>query len=234
MIMQPLSGPILYLLLTVGLIFALAGLRLVFTKSSEENAARIELFGLKFQSSSAGLLVLLIGAAFLAVPIFNPPPPAQSENVLEPSKKQLDQGPAALNPPSAKPPKEAILLPQEADTPEAEPNNKITDANQFALGFGAVGSIDKKRNDFEDWYVIDISGSEAVDFSTQIRSPGGCLLTVYDAQEEQIGYTYCNNGGGSQAVDVFAPNNDRLYLRVSFNGGSGRSKADYEVFMREK
>lgn len=234
MILQPLSGPILYLLLAVGLIFALAGLRLIFTKSSEENAARIEIFGLKFQSSSAGLLVLLIGAAFLAVPIFKPPPAAQSENTLDPSKKQLDQGSAAGTPPSEKSPKEAILLPPEADTPEAGPNNKITNANQFALGFGAVGNIDKDRNDFEDWYVVDISGSEAADFSAQIRSPGGCRLTVYDAQEEQIGHTYCNNGGGSRSVDVFAPNNDRLYLRVSFNGGSGMSKADYEIFMREK
>lgn len=73
--LQALDGPVLYLLMAVGLIFTLSGLYFIFKRKDDENAARIELFGLKFQSSSAGTLVFLIGAVFLFIPLFAPKPP---------------------------------------------------------------------------------------------------------------------------------------------------------------
>lgn len=67
-----LDGTKLLILMLSGGIFAVAGIWLLFRPPTNGEAAKIELFGLKFQSSSAGLLVFLIGAAFLAVPIFVP------------------------------------------------------------------------------------------------------------------------------------------------------------------
>jgi hypothetical protein len=67
-----LDGAKLLALMLAGGVFALAGLWLMFRPQPAGEAARIELFGLKFQASSAGLLVFLIGAVFLAVPIFVP------------------------------------------------------------------------------------------------------------------------------------------------------------------
>ncbi len=67
-----LDGTKLLILMTAGGVFALAGLWLMFRPPVQGQAAHVELFGMKFQSSSAGLLVFLIGAVFLAVPVFVP------------------------------------------------------------------------------------------------------------------------------------------------------------------
>ena len=58
-----------------GGVFAIAGLWLMFRPQQAGEAAKAELFGLKFQASSAGLVVFVIGAAFLALPIIVPEKP---------------------------------------------------------------------------------------------------------------------------------------------------------------
>lgn len=233
MFIQSPSGPVLYLLLTVGVVFALAGLRLIFTKSAEENAARIELFGLKFQSSSAGLLVLLIGAGFLSVPLFNPQMDLQATPESPSLPMQEEPTPAPADSPELPDQGSAILLPQAANAPEVEPNSKITEANQFFLGSGAAGNIDRSRDDFEDWYVVDIGESGSSDYVAQIRSAGGCRLAVFDAREQRIDDVYCSRGG-SALIEFFAPDQDRVYMRVFFNGGSSEAKSSYEVFLRQQ
>jgi hypothetical protein len=62
----------LIILMVAGAIFAFAGLWLMFRQTPAGDAARIELFGIRFRSSSAGLLVFIVGALFLAAPVFVP------------------------------------------------------------------------------------------------------------------------------------------------------------------
>lgn len=59
-------------LMIAGGAFALAGLWLLFRPQIEGHAAVIKLFGMEFQASSAGLLVFLVAAGFLATPIIVP------------------------------------------------------------------------------------------------------------------------------------------------------------------
>ena len=56
---------ILIVLMVAGAAFAGVGLWLLLKPKPTGSTAKIEIFGLKFESSSAGLLVFLIGAVFL-------------------------------------------------------------------------------------------------------------------------------------------------------------------------
>ncbi len=67
---EALDGIKLVMLMAAGLLFAVVGLYLLIRPKPEGSAAKIELFGMKFESSSAGLLVFLIGAVFLVIPLF--------------------------------------------------------------------------------------------------------------------------------------------------------------------
>lgn len=222
---QALDGPIYYLFLILGLVFALAGLALIFKGKSDENAARIEMFGMKFHSSSAGTLVFLIGVAFLLIPLFVPRAERGDVAGEPPSIGIADQTPGAGR---------ALVLPQTAEAEEVEPNDTIDLANQFALGFGAKGNIDRDRDDFSDWYLIDTRTMHQKDLRVQIRSVwGGCRVIAFDANEEEIDDAYCDQSGGSRNFTFFNKENDRVYLRILFNNGSGAKRAEYEVFLRE-
>lgn len=228
MTFQSLDSTTYYLFPALGLIFALIGLRVLTSQKGDENAARIEMFGLKFQSSSAGTLVFLIGVAFLLVPLFVPRAQGATEppGIITPG--QNDDG-------AAPEPGRALLLPRQADAPEVEPNNSITTANQFALDFGAKGRIDQDRNDYEDWYIVDVSGTQQTELRAQIRSAwGGCRLIVFDANEQEVGSKHCDQAGGSGYVTFFNLDSDRVYLRVLFSGGSSAKRAEYEVFLHSE
>jgi hypothetical protein len=233
MSIQTLEGPYLYLFMAIGLLFTLVGLYLILKRTTDENAAKIELFGLKFQSSSTGTLVFLIGTLFLLTPLFVPKIGNNSNGVVQAPSKEQPNPVAKLDSNSTD--VRALVLPVKAEAEEVEPNNQITQANQFIFGFGAKGALDRKRNDLHDWYVIDTSGYSGSDFTVQIRSQGGgCRVYAYDQYEELLDKEYCENSGGSARMDIFVENKERIYLMVTFNGGSSASNAAYEVFLREK
>ncbi|HET9069402.1 MAG TPA: hypothetical protein VFN28_12215, partial [Amaricoccus sp.] len=81
MAVQGLDATKLFLLMALGAAFAAAGIYLLLRPSVRDGATRIELLGMKFNASSGGLLVFIIGALFLASPIVVPerlrPPAAQ-------------------------------------------------------------------------------------------------------------------------------------------------------------
>lgn len=235
MTLQALDKPVLYLLMAVGLIMTLSGLYLMFKRKDDENAARIELFGLKFQSSSAGTLVLLIGAAFLIIPLFAPKSP--NIKTVESEQSTASTLPQAITPKTKNQNmtgQQAVLLPASADALESEPNDQITESNQFRLGFGVKGSLDRDRDDNSDWYVVDVSESGVADFTIKIRTPGGyCNVIAYDQNEEEIDRTDCNASGGSKNFDVFAKDNDVLFFKVSHNT-SYSSSVGYELFISAK
>ena len=95
--MQPteMDSMRLWILMIAGGVFSVAGILLMFRAKQEGSSARLELFGQKFEASSTGIIVFLIGAAFLAAPVFvperpraNPPPrPAtQATSAKEPAR----------------------------------------------------------------------------------------------------------------------------------------------------
>lgn len=228
--LQALDGPIYYLFLVIGLVFAIAGLTFIFRGKADENAARIEMFGMKFQSSSAGTLVFLIGVAFLLIPLFVPKAETGEVAAKPPSAEAQDQTTGTAQAPGDL---RALVLPQTADAEEAEPNDTITQANQFALGFGAKGSIDRDRDDFWDWYLIDTSSALGKDLIVQIRSPRGwCKVAAFDSQEQPIDKVDCDHNGGSGRFSFFNKEDDLVYLRVEIWGVAQRT--EYELFLKEQ
>lgn len=236
MTMQALDKPTLYFIMAVGLVLTMSGLYFIFKHKDDENAARIELFGLKFQSSSAGTLVVLLGAAFLVVPLFAPRASDGAVTKTERSGAIVAQD---ANDPEANElggsARLAVMLPATAGAEEQEPNDQLTQSNQFEQGFGVKGSVNSDRDDHNDWYVVDVSSSEATDFTIKIRNlSGGCIVYVYDQDEQEIGSSYCNNNGGSKSFDVFARASDLLFFRVTYSIPFGSRRGTYELFVQEK
>jgi drug/metabolite transporter (DMT)-like permease len=70
-----MDGARLTVFMIVGGLFSAAGIVLMFRAKQVESSARLELFGQKFEATSIGIVVFLIGAAFLATPMFVPEKP---------------------------------------------------------------------------------------------------------------------------------------------------------------
>jgi hypothetical protein len=80
-----LDAMLLFLLTAFGAVSAAAGLVLLFRGGARREEQVVEVLGLKFRFTSAGLVVFLIGALFLAVPVF-----------VSADRSPLHEGPPAL------------------------------------------------------------------------------------------------------------------------------------------
>lgn len=202
-------------LMAAGAIFAAAGLYLLLRPKPQGGSAKIELFGLKFESSSAGLLVFLIGAAFLAIPLFVPEKPTELRDTLAPSSKPDDiasQGP--------------VLLPARPDAKEVEPNDRVQDANQLLIGATASGRV---RSGNIDWYVISTAehiGKRLV-IGLRLVEGSSVIAKLYNADEIQISHTgFVNSGAGMAKMELVG---DKVFVQISSISSSFQG---YEVFTR--
>jgi hypothetical protein len=179
-----LDGAKLLALMLAGAVFALAGLWLMFRPQPAGEAARIELFGMKLQASSAGLLVFLIGAVFLAVPILVPErdaPRSVSPALGSASVPASSEAPAGnVNPVGG-------LVParQRATGVERELNDSPDTANQIDIGDSIAGVVSKST---EDWFVMPVAATTATVY-VRLRSvgnPGSCRIFFYSAGEREL------------------------------------------------
>jgi len=215
-----------YVLFALGVLFTLIGIYLIFVRKSDEKSASLELFGVKLQASSAGTLVFIIGTTLLLVTFLAP-----NNNGVANALPGFKQAKLISDQPVSA---QAVLLPPKASAEEVEPNNHVSESNQFQLGNGVNGRLDKKRDDFADWYVVNTTG-EGTDYVARIRSDhNGCRLIVYDHLEQEIGDVYCNGDGGQRLIPIFVKNSDKLFLKVIFNSGSAARSSGYEVFLDKK
>jgi hypothetical protein len=218
-----LDGTKLLALMVAGGTFALAGLWLMFRPQAEGEAARIELFGLKFQASSAGLLVFLIGAVFLAVPIFVPEKPsvtgAAGNAPLPPTG--TESGTAQIR--EADPRQTATLLPAGPDVEEQEPNDTISTANVLGLGQTVRASL--APGDV-DWYAFSTENEDVKSFRVTFRNlSDGCpSYAVLNAVETRVtGAQVCMSDiSSSRTTFVDGP---RYFVRVD----AQRYRTDYEL-----
>jgi hypothetical protein len=205
-----LDGTKLIVLMLAGGAFALAGLWLMFRPQPEGEAARIELFGLKFQASSAGLLVFLIGAAFLAVPIFVP-----QRDAADPGNTPApppDAGSGGSESGGGSNYGTAIPLPPGPDVEEEEPNDTISTANALGLGQTVRGTLPPGEL---DWYVFSTEGADVESVRITFRNTGGSCprYDLMNAVENRVfGAQVCASAiSHSQTVFVDGP---RYYIRV--------------------
>jgi hypothetical protein len=171
------------LLIWAGAVFALAGLVLMMRPRPGGTTAKLELFGLKVEAGSAGVMAFPIGSAFLAAPI------------VVPERSQGLPGPDA---PGLLPRNGAVgstngggTAGQQALTGhvpvaitlksiEAEPDNTLPSANLAALGSSIQGRLEGIGS--LDLYAIaipaEVRGKELVANLTNQRS--AVFLTLTD------------------------------------------------------
>jgi len=220
---ESLDKTTIWILMIIGGLFSIAGLYLLTKRSLGEGTSKIEIFGVKFQSSSAGTLVFLIGAAFLIIPLIVPeksigthptvansksPSTRQENNKAQTKTEEL----STFNQETGK---LAVVLPTGAGATENEPNNHLTESNQISRGRVYAGQLDKKQKDYEDWYVVPTKDIKNQDMRVQIRGGyGDCEAVVFNELEERLERGYCNNEGGSVNIKFFCNSGEYIFIKI--------------------
>lgn len=183
-----LTSDRLLLLLIAGGVFSLAGLWMMFRPANEGDAAKLELFGLKFQSSSAGLLVFLIGALFFVGGILLPErgtgATGDNTQISEPAGTGVDgtatSGGSTLVQ-AAEPPAPALTTAQPRavtiDGKEAGDNDTMPLANELPLGTSVLGSV--KRGDF-DFFTVALPDGMYGKISFNLNAKNDVWMQVFD------------------------------------------------------
>ena len=196
----------LTILMVLGAVFAAAGLWLLIRPKPATGAAKIELFGLKFEASSAGILVFLIGAAFLAVPLFVKERTMQVVGTLpgvSPEEPGTSGQTGGTN--------TALVLPDSPGASEVEPNDRVQKANQLAIGATVEG---KTRDEQVDWYVVPTAGQEGKRLVVILRRTAGPQVygDIMDANEQRIDQMgWASAGAAMGEADITGP---KIYLRI--------------------
>jgi hypothetical protein len=182
-------------LMAAGGLFAIAGLWLMFRPKTDGHSAKIELFGMKFESSSAGLLVFVIGAAFLGSPLFVQERGAAGlattsggagagtgsrADGSEPQAAPVDGAEAAegeVRTTIAQPATVATNAPRALTVvgEEIEPNDNIAEANAIPVGSVIHGEVEADNPDFYTFsFPDDFVGRLTVNLSSSAS------FTIYD------------------------------------------------------
>ncbi|MEP1198611.1 hypothetical protein [Tateyamaria sp.] len=230
---EPISTTRLLALMLAGGLFACVGLYMML-RPKPEGAAKIELFGLKFESSSAGLLVFVVGAAFLATPLFVPEkgdlrgeaPPAVPLAARVKSPLTSPQTPKVGNGGETSTP----LTEGHAATSivglveEIEPNGISREATPLEIGQIASGVA--KYQD-QDWFRLEIPPEGLDGHEIRLRYVSGVRVRtdVYDAREQNVGFLEVEDG--VQYLPIKSQFSGRLFFRVTRDAAHG--EAQYEL-----
>lgn len=175
----------LFILMAAGGLFAVTGLWLLL-RPKPASGAKIELFGMKFESSSAGLLVFLIGAAFLATPLFVQeriaPAGAGQPGAVTAARPGASTNSGQFG--AGAPPGPAIAaIPQRvrAEGREREPNDGYDQANHISVGDSISVHFDRRS---EDWFVMPLEqGQNSLHVKLRSNS-SNCLIVGMEAYTE--------------------------------------------------
>ena len=206
-------------LMFAGGLFALAGLYMML-RPRPEGAAKIELFGLKFESSSAGLLVFIVGAAFLAVTLFVPERRTASTQavVSRPTAKQDS---------TAKPQKQT----EGTIIKEIEPNNGVREAQSLAIGQVAAGKFGKGSG--QDWFSVSFPDGDIAQHEIKLLHVNGntVWITMYDIRHQEIGKLSTDSGAAYLSLEE--QTTGQIFIKTT--GAIGGSASDtYEISVQRR
>jgi hypothetical protein len=158
-----------------GAVFAVVGLVLMIRGGARQEEHSFEGLGLKIRFTSAGPVVFLIGALFLAVPFAVP-------FFVSADRSPLHEGPPASAPQGG------VRPPVRAQDGEVEPNDYVTEANPIELGANYAGAIDR---DDKDFFAFE-AGPGAPAFLLilrRVQGTGNLVVSVFDPQgrESRVG-----------------------------------------------
>jgi hypothetical protein len=167
-----LDAMLLFVLTAFGAVSATAGLVLLFRGGARREKQVVEVLGLKVHFTSAGLVVFLIGALFLAVPVF-----------VGADRSPVQGGPPALAS------QVSVGSADRAQDGEVEPNDYVTEANAVEFGANYGGAIDR---DDKDFFAFEAGpGAQALRLILRrVQGTGNLLVSVFDPQgrESRVGH----------------------------------------------
>jgi hypothetical protein len=211
--LQGLESSRLLLLMSFGALCALAGLFLLFRPPKVEGETRLELLGMKFNAASGGVIVFLIGAAFLAAPIFVPERSAPGGGRAAGAASKSPYAPVASVAPDGLP------VRQRAEGREVEPNDSFDAANRLEVGKSASGTT----RDSEDWFILPLNAEETK-LEISVRNNGGsCFVTVYSSDEKQLTGLTILSANTKTTEEVVLPGSAAVLVQI-------RPTCDYELF----
>jgi hypothetical protein len=193
--------------------FALAGLWLMFRPKPEGGAAKLELFGAKFEASSAGLLVFLIGAGFLAAPLFVP----ERNTAAGAAGTAATTGPNRLVVPTA-----AGELPvrKRAEAREVERNDSFDTANLLEVGASVAGTTEGG----EDWYILPVTKDKTALYLKVRNNDGACFVDVYSSDERHLLGFVVSRENTVESREITLPGSAAILLKF------GSNACVYEIF----
>ena len=201
-----LDETLLFVLTGLGVMSMAAGLVLLFRGGARREEQVVEFLGWKFQFTSAGLVVFLIGALFSAVPLF----------------VGVSPSPAPEHPPALAP-QGGVRPPVRTQDGEVEPNDYVTEATAIQIGATYAGAIDK---DDKDFFAFEVGpGAQAPRLILRrVQGTGGLRVSVFDphGKESRVGLL---NDVLSEKIDV---DEDGVYVLLLNAYGDLR----YEMVLR--
>lgn len=166
-----LDATLLFVLTAFGAVSAVAGLVLLFRGGARREEQVVEVLGLKFRFTSAGLVVFLIGALFLAVPVF-----------VRADRSPVHEGPPALALQGG------VGSADRAQDSEVEPNDYVSEANAIELSANYAGAIDREDKDF---FAFEAGpGAPALRLILRrVQGTGNLVVSLFDPQgrESRVG-----------------------------------------------
>jgi hypothetical protein len=134
---------------------------------------------MKFNASSGGLLVFIVGALFVAAPIFVPERP-------KPNVTKIAGTAAATLMPNAASGQQVTGITVEAV--EVEANDTVASANRIVLGSAINGELSKGD---VDYYAVDIPEDKTGDIvANVVVSAGDVALALFDDAGEALRSDY--------------------------------------------
>lgn len=232
-----------FILMASGAMFALAGIYMMIRPSMQDGETKIEIFGLKFNASSGGLIVFLVGTSILIGAALGPENAKTNpkEALLTSAPGESNRVPERTNSDQQR----ALILPAVAQAKEKESNNTKHLANQITRGFYYRGNInwdeDKEKNDFEDWYIALTSDLHEKNLEIRIRTigrlqgdyyqglTGSCVLNIYNHKEEFIKSFELPSVDSAINEKIFIEDYDHILLEFDlYHDGKRANECIYE------
>ncbi len=207
--------------MATGAVITFAGVWLMWRLRTHTSSSKIDILGVKVESPSAGLLVFLVGAAFLSVPLFVDATPEQapiSSAGQEPTTSEETtpggEPPDNEQQPTSVPTSAGADLAVTQAGKEVEPNDSVVSPNIIPLG----AHIEAAAGQSPDWFRIDTPSNATEDISVVVYGH------VHASFRNQYGDVLSEKSSGSTSETFRAPLTEGpYYVRISRSDGRGYS-----------
>jgi len=182
-----------YILMLSGAAFALAGLYMMLKPSRTDGETKLEVLGFKFNASSGGLIVFLVGSAVMVGSALAPENNASNlgERKYATESINTDAGLERTPAVEAKAGEKFGENPTALEQVEIEPNGSNKQAHAIDPDIKYMGSLDSELGDDEDWlYVKKRDDFQTVEISIENKGnknyTSNCDFSIYNDQGSEI------------------------------------------------